>query len=150
MTKIFKLNFASRKIIGLTIFSVCLGSPAFSHTVQVVGDVAGMWHVEPNHNPKARVPAQVWVVLTKKGGKLIPLAQATCKMAVYTQPRKIGDRPILQPVVKAISAERYQGIPGASITFPKVGRYEVELGCLPKAQASFKPFQMKHSVTVAQ
>jgi hypothetical protein len=154
MPQSLKLNgFLSAKSCGLILLLTSLTSltnPVFSHTVKVVGDVAGMWHLEPNHNPKVGVPARTWVVLTQKGGKQVPLDQASCQMAVYAQPRKSGDRPVLQPTIKAIAAEKYQGIPGADITFPKVGRYELELGCTPKGQGNFKPFQMKYSVTVAQ
>ncbi|MBW4508780.1 MAG: hypothetical protein KME64_20035 [Scytonematopsis contorta HA4267-MV1] len=140
----------------ITIFSVswlmflCLFSTSVSaHKVEISGDVAGTWHVEPNHNPKAGETSRAWVALTRKGGTLVPLQQANCQMAVYSQPRKQGDFPILQPPVKAINVEKYENIPGADIVFPNTGIYQLELSCKPKTEASFQAFQMKYDVTVA-
>lgn len=79
----------------------------------------------------------------------MPLEQASCQMAVYSQPRRQGDAPVLKPAVKAISIEKYRGIPGADIVFPKTGLYQLELTCTPKTQGDFQPFQMKYDVTVA-
>jgi hypothetical protein len=137
------------KTLGCTLFLTLLATPVFAHTVKVAEDVAGTWHVEPNHNPKAGEPARAWVALTRKGGKLLSLDQANCRLAVYNQPKKSGDTPVLQPALKAISAEKYQGIPGADLVFPKAGIYQLELGCTPKIAGSFKPFQMQYEVTVA-
>lgn len=123
---------------------------AVAHKTDVVGDVAGLWHIDPSHNPKAGESARVWVALTRRGGKLLPLSQANCRMAVYNQPRKAQDKPILQPTVAAINAEQYRGIPGANVTFPKVGLYQVKLNCTPKKQGDFRPFQMTYNVTVAR
>jgi hypothetical protein len=137
-----------------TLISTCLlalvGMPAVAHKVEVVGDVAGTWHIEPNHNPRVGVPARTWVALTRQGGALVPLSQANCQMAVYAKPRRSGDQPILRPTLRAIAAERYQGIPGTDITFPKVGLYQLQLSCTPKTKGSFQPFQMRYDVTVAQ
>jgi hypothetical protein len=129
---------------------LCLFSTSVAaHKVEISGDVAGTWHVEPNHNPKAGETSRAWVALTRKGGALIPLQQANCQMAVYSQPRKQGDSPILQPQVKAINVEKYENIPGADIVFPNTGIYQLELSCKPKTEASFQAFQMKYDVTVA-
>ena len=125
-------------------------SSAISHEVEVAGDVAGTWHIEPNHNPKAGVPARTWIALTKRGGTLLPLSQAKCQLAVYNKPRQPNATPILQPTLKPISADRYRGIPGADITFPKIGLYELELNCSPKTAGAFQPFQMRYAVTVTR
>lgn len=138
------------KILISTCLLALIGTPAIAHKVEVVGDVAGTWHIEPNHNPRVGVPARTWVALTRRGGALVPLSQANCQMAVYSKPRRSGDQPILRPTVKAIAAERYQGIPGADITFPKVGLYQLQLSCSPKTKGNFQPFQMQYDVTVAQ
>ena len=50
--------------------------------------------------------------------------------------RKTGDAPLVQPNLQPISAERYQGIPGAKITFSKPGAYQLELSGKPKNGAS--------------
>lgn len=135
--------------LGWTLLFTSLVSPAIAHNVEISKDVAGTWHVEPNHTPKAGETARAWVALTRKGGQILPLEQASCQMAVYSQPRKQGDAPVLKPAVKAISIEKYQGIPGADIVFPQTGLYQLELTCTPKTQGDFQPFQMKYDLTVA-
>ena len=140
MSKSFKIA-----LLLLTMFS----APAIAHNVEIAGDVAGTWHIEPDHNPRAGEPAKVWVALTRKGGDILPLEQANCKLAVYPQPHTEGDQPILQPQLKAIAIEKYQGIPGADLVFPKPGLYEMELSCIPKTAGTFKPFEMQSAVTVA-
>ena len=54
----------------------------------------------------------------------------------------------MQPPLKAISAERYKGIPGADIVFPKAGIYELELSGTAQNKANFKPFKLTYTVTV--
>ena len=120
----------------------------WAHEVEVSGDVAATFHLEPNHNPRAGQPARVWFALTRRGGQIIPLEQCDCKLGVYTKGYKQGDKPLIQPPLKAISAERYKGIPGAEIVFPKAGIYELELSGTAKNKANFKPFKLTYTVTV--
>jgi hypothetical protein len=120
----------------------------WAHEVEVSGDVAATFHLEPNHNPRAGQPAKVWFALTRRGGQIIPLEQCNCKLAVYPKERKEGDKPLMQPPLTAISAEKYQGIPGGDIVFPKAGIYELELSGTAKNKANFKPFKLTYTVTV--
>jgi hypothetical protein len=129
------------------IFLMSIIAPASAHNIKVSGDVAATFHIEPNHNPKAGEPAQAWFALTHKGGTLIPLAQCDCKLVVHAEPHKEGDSPLLEPVLKSISTKQYQGIPGAEITFPKSGEYELELSGKPKAGAKFQAFELSYEVT---
>ncbi len=122
--------------------------PATAHTTEVSGDIAGTWHVEPNHNPKAGEPAQVWIALTQQGGTIVPLQQCDCRLTVY-EGSPARTNPILQPALKATSAETYQGIPGAEIVFPGVGQYQLKLIGSPRAGATFQPFELTYTVTVA-
>ena len=119
-----------------------------AHQVEVSGDVAATFHLEPNHNPRAGQPARVWFALTRRGGQIIPLEQCNCKLAVYPKNHKDGDKPLMQPPLKAVSAEKYQGIPGADIVFPKAGIYELELSGRTQNKANFKPFKLTYTVTV--
>ena len=119
-----------------------------AHEVEVSGDIAATFHLEPNHNPRAGQPARVWFALTRRGGQIIPLNQCNCKLGVYTKGYKQGDKPLMQPPLKAISPERYKGIPGANIVFPKAGIYELELSGEQKKGANFKPFKLTYTVTV--
>lgn len=123
-------------------------TPVLAHEVQVVGDVAGTWHVEPNHNPKASEPAQIWVALTKQGGEIVPLSAINCQMNIFRQPQTAADAPIASPNLKAINVENYAGVPSAEVVFPQVGIYKVDFNCTPKNTADFRPFQMQYRITV--
>ena len=119
-----------------------------AHEVEVSGDVAATFHLEPNHNPRAGQPARVWFALTRRGGQIIPLEQCNCQLSVYPKGYKVGDKPLMQPPLKAVAAEKYRGIPGADIVFPKAGSYELELSGSARNQANFKPFKLTYTVTV--
>ncbi|MBE9096025.1 hypothetical protein [Tychonema sp. LEGE 07203] len=148
------------KILGLFVFGGLLieatiptapqfnSTSVFAHEVEVSGDVAATFHLEPNHNPRAGETARVWFALTRRGGQIIPLEQCNCKLAVYPKQHKQGDKPLMQPPLKAISAEKYKGIPGADIVFPKAGIYKLELSGTAKNKVSFKPFKLSYTVTV--
>ncbi|MGL5061076.1 MAG: hypothetical protein ACRC62_13970 [Microcoleus sp.] len=126
-----------------------LGSiDVLAHEVEVSGDVAATFHLEPNHNPRAGQSARVWFALTRRGGQIIPLEQCNCQLAVYPKGYKGGDKPLMRPPLKAVAAEKYQGIPGADIVFPKAGVYELELSGSAKNRANFKPFKLTYTVTV--
>jgi hypothetical protein len=122
--------------------------PTLAHTVEVSGNVAATFHLEPNHNPKAGETAQVWFALTRKGGEIIPLSKCQCQLSIYAKPRSQTDQPLMTPELEAISAEKYQGIPGTNIIFPATGQYELELVGTPKESNDFQPFNFTYSVTV--
>jgi hypothetical protein len=147
----FKLNVYRQNFVNKSFYlALLLFAPAaLAHNVEVAGGIAGTWHIEPDHNPKAGEPAKVWVALTRQGGEVLPFEQANCQMAVYEQPSTEGAKPILQPQLEAIAAEQYQGIPGADVVFPKPGLYQIKLNCTPKTEGSFAPFAMGSDVTVA-
>lgn len=138
---------------------ILVSSPAIAHNIKTSGDVAALFHIEPNHNPKAGEPSRAWFALTKQGGELIPLEQCDCKLAVYpdTDSDKSGGSkkadekkpaPLSQPPLKAISAEKYQGVPGAEVVFPQAGVYTLELSGRPRNGANFEPFTLSYDVTV--
>lgn len=123
--------------------------PVSAHKVEVAGDVGGTLHIEPNDNPRAGEPSQAWFALTRRGGRVIPLSQCNCQLAVYAQPYAAGEPPLLEPQLEPVAAERYQGIPGAEVVFPKPGIYQLQLNGKPVSGARFKPFEFKFEVTVA-
>jgi len=123
-------------------------NPATAHTLKTDADVGATFHLEPNHNPRAGEIATIWFALTRSGGQIIPLEQCNCQLAVYQQPSTPDEPPLLEPPLKAISAEQYQGIPGAEIVFPQAGAYELELSGTPKSGANFQQFQLKYNVNV--
>ncbi|MDF5711693.1 MAG: hypothetical protein PUP90_29445 [Nostoc sp. S4] len=135
--------------LGCLAISITNLYPAAAHEVEVAGDVGGTLHIEPNDNPRAGEPSQAWFALTRRGGKVIPLAQCNCRLAVYAEPYAEGEPPLLEPSLKSVAAERYQGIPGAELVFPKAGIYELQLNGRPTSGTRFKPFELKFEVTVA-
>lgn len=122
---------------------------ASAHKVQIAADVGGTLHIEPNDNPHAGEPAQAWFALTRKGGKVLPLKECDCQLAVYAEPYTPGEPALLEPDLQPVQAERYEGIPGAEITFPKPGAYELKLTGKPATEGSFRPFDLKFQITVA-
>ena len=134
--------------VGWILFLALFVSPGYAHEVQLSQDVGATLHIQPNDNPRAGESALAWFALTRKGGRIIPLSQCNCKLAVYSKPRSTGSQPLLKPVMTAVSYQRYQGIPGANIIFPKAGNYQLELSGTPKAGASFKPFKLVYTVAV--
>ncbi len=137
-------------LLSLILLALTSGvEPAFAHKVKFEGDVGATLHIEPNDIPRAGEPSQTWFALTRKGGKLIPLAECNCQLSVYAEPHVPGEPPLLQPTLKAITAERYQGIPGAVINFPRPGAYQLQLSGKPSTGQSFRSFTLKFNVTVA-
>lgn len=136
------------KNLGVLCLSTLIAVPVVAHTVQVSGDVAATFHIEPNHNPKAGETARAWFALTRRGGQQIPLSQCNCSLAVYAKPRAQNAQPILRPALQAISAERHQNIPGADIIFPRAGSYDLTLSGTAKNGANFRPFQLTYTVNV--
>ena len=123
--------------------------PVFAHKIEIAEDVGGTLHIQPNDNPRAGEAVVAWFALTRKGGQVIPLKQCNCQLAIYTEPDSGNSAALLKPALKPVSAERYQGIPGAEIKFPKPGAYQLRLSGKPALGAKFKPFQLNFNVTVA-
>jgi hypothetical protein len=132
----------------LGIFSINI-SPIFAHKVKISADIGATLHIEPNDNPRAGEVSQVWLAMTRKGGKQISLSECDCQLSVYSQPYKIGDPSLLQPNLKPLNVENYKNTPSADIKFPQAGAYYLELSGKPVSEGSFNPFQLKFDVTVA-
>jgi hypothetical protein len=119
--------------------------PARAHQVQVGDGVGATLHIEPNDIPRAGVPAPVWFALTQPGGVVIPLEDCACELTLVAD----DGRAIASPPLRAVTAEGYEDIPGAQVTFPEVGRYTLVLTGEPVAPAPFAPFNLTFEVTVA-
>jgi len=141
----FRLKCSIGLILSLMLIPQDLG---FAHTIKAAEDVAALFHLEPDHNPRVDQPAQIWFGLTLKGGAALPLDQCDCQLAIYPEPRSENAEPLLQPELIPVDAERYRHAPGAEVIFPEIGSYELELTGSPQGQASFKPFRLTYSVTV--
>jgi hypothetical protein len=135
--------------LGLTAGVVLLAIPVAAHRVETAADVGGTLHIEPNDQPRAGTPSLAWFALTRQGGESIALAECNCNLAVYADPHAENDAPLQEPSLKAISAEGYTEIPGAEITFPQVGSYDLVLSGEPVAEGDFQPFELSFPITVA-
>ncbi|MGB3202070.1 MAG: hypothetical protein WBA99_14295 [Nodosilinea sp.] len=138
----------SISLAGLVCLGFLTGLPAQAHKTEVSGNVAGTWHLEPDHSARTGEPARVWVALTQQGGRVIPLEQCDCNLAVYraSQP---DSAPVMQPTLTAMSPERFENVPGAEITFPEVGKYRIVLTGSPTAGATFTPFELSYTAVAA-
>ena len=136
------------KTLSCIALSAFVSIPAIAHNVEISNGVAATFHITPNHSPKSGEPVQAWFALTRRGGETIPLSECNCLLNVYTVPRREGDKPVLQPQLSAINVEKYQEIPGAEITFPQAGAYELEIVGTPKNETSFSPFELSYTVNV--
>jgi hypothetical protein len=136
-------------LLGCVSLSIIDIYPATAHKVETTGDVGATLHIEPNDNPRAGESTLTWFALTRKGGKVIPLVQCNCQLAVYAEPHTPGEPALIEPSLKPVNAEIYQGIPGADINFPKPGIYQLQLTGKPTSGENFKPFDFKFDVTVA-
>jgi len=126
-----------------------IATPVNAHVTERTSNVGATLHIEPDDSPRAGETALTWFALTQRGGKIISLEECNCQLALYAQPHKEGTAPLQQPQLKAVSVTRYQNIPGADITFPAAGAYELELTGTPKAGANFPPFKLEFEVAVA-
>lgn len=133
--------------ISCLLFLNLTTTPALAHKVEIAEDIGGTLHIEPNDTPRAGESSLAWFALTRKGGKVLPLEECNCKLSVYSQ--TTSSSPILSPALKAVSAEKYQGIPGTEIQFPQPGSYQLQLSGTPKIEGNFKQFELKFEVTVA-
>lgn len=125
-----------------------LPESAIAHKVELADTVGATLHIEPTDTPRAGEPTTAWFALTRRGGQPIPLADCDCQLAVFSQPSASTD-PLLTPPLQPITAEGYQAIPGAELTFPQVGAYELVLSGAPRGAANFAPFELRYDITVA-
>jgi hypothetical protein len=132
----------------LIIISSLLGFtiPAITHKVKVSNQVGATLHIEPTDQARANEPTVIWFALTKKGGQIIPLRQCDCQLQVFKLP---GKKAILQPTLRSINAEKYQGIPSAQVLFKDPGVYRLALSGQPQDDLNFEPFQLQFEITVA-
>ncbi len=137
--------------------TVVLPLPAIAHQVELEENVGATLHIEPNDTPRAGEEVLAWFALVRKGGQTIPLADCNCQLAIYEQSAygqaanqgDEGAAPILTPPLSAVAAEAYQGIPGATFTFPDVGAYTLVMSGSPQQAGSFNDFEFDFDVTVA-
>lgn len=137
------------KIVTIASLLAVGSIPAIAHNVEISEGVAATFHIEPNHNPQANQPTTAWFALTRRGGNSIPLSQCNCNLRVYNLPRTNNAQPLLKPRLIPLNVEKFQEIPGAKITFPQAGTYELEISGTAKDH-SFKPFRLTYTVNVVR
>jgi len=138
------------KVSTISFIGIFGAIPISAHEMEISEDVGATFHIEPNDTAKAGEPAQVWIALTRAGGAAIPLDKCDCQLAIYTQPRSLNSesKPVLQPVLKPLSTEGYKNIPSSTVTFPKIGSYDLEITGKPIGGEDFKPFKLNFKTTV--
>lgn len=148
MSRGFMFRSYPEKSLSVLLLSAFIAVPVAAHTIQVSGEVAATFHIEPGHNPKAGERASAWFALTRRGGQTIPLSQCNCQLSVYPKPRTSSTQPVMRPPLRAISAARHRGIPGSDIVFPRAGTYDLVLTGTAKNGANFRPFTLTYTVNV--
>jgi hypothetical protein len=121
-----------------------LNHSAQAHQVQTSTTVGATLHLEPNDTPRAQEDTLIWIALTQRGGRVIPLDDCDCILRIYQ-----GNTMLAQPYLQPITAEGYQDIPSATFVFPSVGTYTLVLEGRPQNEAEFEPFELVYNVTVA-
>jgi hypothetical protein len=125
----------------------CLTLPVMAHKVKTSNEIGATLHVEPADRPRTNEQTIIWFALTQKGGQTVPLSDCQCQLQVLQLPSK---KSVIQPALRSINAEKYQGIPSATVFFQQPGAYLLELSGQPQAGANFQPFKLQFDVTVAQ
>jgi hypothetical protein len=132
-------------VAPLSMAPLSMAPVLIAHNIKIAEDVAGLWHIEPNHDPTAGVPSRVWVALSQRGGTALPLDQLQCQLAIAPQGQSSP------PIVLTLQPEPSQpSALGAMVTFPTTGAYQLNLACKPKSSAPIAAFAMDYDVTVAR
>ena len=138
----------SQSIITTGAILSLLAVPSYAHTIVVSGDIAGTWHIEPNHSPSAGAPAQIWIALTRQGGEPVTLEQCDCTLQVYALPN--DTQPALTPTLAATDLDGQPQIPSTTLTFPQAGAYRLVLQGKPKSEGDFQPFELDYTTVVSR
>lgn len=136
--------------VGLGAIGVGFGLawPSGAHQVKVGADVAALFHLEPDHNPRSGEPATIWFSLTRKGGATIPLDRCNCQLTISPRLQSPTAPQPWQPPLTPKAAEGFQNMPGATTVFPAAGAYDLVLKGQPKQPGDFQPFEFRYETTV--
>lgn len=137
--------FSHRALLIMPLLGGTLISSAVAHDVQIADDVGATLHIEPNDIARAGEPTELWFALTQAGGTVIPLENCDCTLTLYDS----QNAAVVSPPLTPVSAEGFQDIPGATVTFPDVGAYELVLTGQPQSAEQFSDFELRFAVTVA-
>jgi hypothetical protein len=137
-------NFVIQFILWFSISGLAL--PVMAHKVKTSNEIGATIHVEPADRAHTNEQTVVWFALTHKGGQTVPLSECRCQLQVLQLPSK---QAVMQPALQPINAEKYQGIPSATMLFKQPGAYLLELSGQPYAGARFQPFKLQFDLTVA-
>ncbi|BBC22286.1 hypothetical protein [Pseudanabaena sp. ABRG5-3] len=118
-----------------------------AHEVRTSQEVGGTIHIEPNDRPIAGKKTRIWIALTKRGGEIIPYEKCNCQMEV----RSLTDRNLKFTVSNSLAIiDRFLGLPSLEVTFPQIGRYELQLNGSPRDNADFAPFELTFTTNVGR
>jgi hypothetical protein len=118
-----------------------------AHEVRTSNAVGGTIHIEPNDRPIAEQKSRVWIALTRRGGEIIPYEKCNCRLEV----RSLTNKNIKFTASKSASIlDSYLGLPSIEVTFPQVGRYELQLNGEPKENENFSEFELIFTTNVGK
>jgi hypothetical protein len=118
-----------------------------AHEVRTSNSVGGTIHIEPNDRPIAGQKSRVWIALTRRGGEIIPYEKCNCRLEV----RSLTNKNIKFTASKSASIlDSYLGLPSIEVTFPQVGRYELQLNGEPKGDENFSKFELIFTTNVGK
>lgn len=137
-------HLVSQFIFWMSISNLTL--PVLAHKVKTSNEIGATLHVEPADRARTNEQTVVWFALTQKGGQTVPLSDCQCQLQVIQLPSK---KSVMQPALQPINAEKYQGIPSATVLFKQPGAYLLELSGQPAAGKKFPPFKLQFDLTVA-
>ncbi len=129
-------------------YSERVSSPVLiAHEVRTSNAVGGTIHIEPNDRPISGQKTRVWIALTRRGGEIIPYEKCNCRLEV----RSLTNKNIKFTASKSASIlDRYLGLPSIEVTFPQVGRYELQLNGEPKGDENFSEFELIFTTNVGK
>ncbi len=113
------------------LFFFITSAKAFAHTLESEGSIGAVLHIDPQDEPIAGEPSNLYFDLTDQKGKF-KFSNCICTLLV-----KDGSRIIL-----TVSMDS----PNKEVIFPTVGAYTLELNGKPKASSDFNDFNLTYIV----
>jgi len=115
-----------------------LPSLSFAHTLKTHSTVGALFHVDPNDQPIAGMPATIYIELQDKSN-LLTTDNCNCKLVISMLDKEVFAAPIFQPGSASLATK-------TAFTFPEAGVYTVSLEGEPTD--GIEPFDLDYEVEV--
>ena len=131
--------------ILLTICSLGWFAPvAFAHFPASDGSITVILHTDPDDNPIAGQPAQVYADVSDSTGKF-KASNCNCDL-IISQNNTVLFNHLLQATTQSNSIFSFQ----TPFTFPNAGTYHITISGNPKTPGAFQTFQVDYNIPVIQ